>query len=243
VARPLYDDEPFFEEYSTLPRSINGLAAAPEWPTLRELLPSLTGARVVDLGCGFGWFCRWAADEGAAEVLGIDVSERMLGRARAEAPSPRISYERHDLEGLELPADRFDLAYSSLTLHYLADIVPLFATVRRALTPGGSFVFSIEHPIHTAPRRPGFVTDDGGSVTWPLDQYVDEGPRATEWLGAEVTKHHRTTGTYVNELIAAGFRVRAVVDWSPSPEQVRAEPGWAPERARPPFLLVAATAS
>ena len=35
-------------------------------PSLRAMLPPLAGRRVVDLGCGFGWFCRWAAGQGAA---------------------------------------------------------------------------------------------------------------------------------------------------------------------------------
>ena len=51
------------------------------------MLPAMDGINVVDLGCGFGWFCRWARERGAAHVLGLDVSERMLERARsAERP-------------------------------------------------------------------------------------------------------------------------------------------------------------
>ena len=41
------------------------------------------GSRVLDLGCGMGWFCRWAAENGAASVLGIDLSSNMLDRAHA----------------------------------------------------------------------------------------------------------------------------------------------------------------
>ena len=47
----------------------------------------MRGLRVVDLGCGFGWFCRWAREHGAASVLGLDVSENML---TARAPTPPI---------------------------------------------------------------------------------------------------------------------------------------------------------
>ncbi|HEY1299762.1 MAG TPA: class I SAM-dependent methyltransferase, partial [Stellaceae bacterium] len=79
----IYDDAEFFAEYSRLPRSVAGLDGAPEWPALHALLPDLSGASVLDLGCGFGWFCRWARQQGAARVLGIDISRRMLERARA----------------------------------------------------------------------------------------------------------------------------------------------------------------
>ena len=78
MTQNIYDDEEFFAGYSRLRRSVEGLDGAPEWPALRALLPNLSGLKVLDLGCGFGWFCRWARQQGAARVLGIDVSERML---------------------------------------------------------------------------------------------------------------------------------------------------------------------
>src|SRR5205085_9964966 len=81
MTQNIYDDAGFFAGYSALPRSIHGLDGAPEWPTLRALLPDLNGLRVLDLGCGFGWFCRYARGAGAASVTGYDVSERMLARA------------------------------------------------------------------------------------------------------------------------------------------------------------------
>jgi len=131
--------------YSALSRSIEGLDAATEWPALRALLPELRGRRVLDLGCGFGWFSRWAREQGAARVLGIDLSERMLTRARATTSDTAITYIREDLERVELPEAAFDLAYSSLALHYLEDLAGLLAKVYRALVPGGRFVFSVEH--------------------------------------------------------------------------------------------------
>src|ERR1700722_8581560 len=133
MTQNIYDDPRFFEGYSQLPRSVAGLDGAPEWPALRALLPDLHELRVVDLGCGFGWFCRWAREQGAARVLGLDVSERMLTRARAATNDPAISYEQGDLETLELPQAGFDLVYSSLAFHYVADATRLFAQIRRAL--------------------------------------------------------------------------------------------------------------
>jgi hypothetical protein len=69
VTQNIYDNAGFFAGYAQLRRSIDGLDGAPEWPTLRSMLPDATGKRVVDLGCGFGWFCRWAREAGAASVL------------------------------------------------------------------------------------------------------------------------------------------------------------------------------
>ena len=241
MTQNIYDTAEFFEGYSQMARSVHGLDGAPEWPALQALIPALAGSRVVDLGCGFGWFCRWAEAQGAAQVLGLDVSQNMLDRARATTPAGPIAYQRADLENLTLPAAAYDLAYSSLTLHYIERLPELFATIYRALKPGGHFVFSAEHPIYTAPAQPGFVQDATGRRVWPLNQYAVEGPRTTDWLAKGVIKQHRTLGTYLNQLIAAGFTITHVQEWAPTAEQLAAQPALDEERDRPMMVLVAAT--
>jgi len=241
MTQNIYDTPEFFEGYSQMARSVHGLDGAPEWPALRALLPDVRGNRVVDLGCGFGWFCRWADEQGAAEVVGIDVSQNMLDRARATTQAPRISYVHADLERLQLPWGRFELAYSSLALHYIEHLADLFATIHRALVPGGRFVFSAEHPIYTAPARPGFAEDAAGQRIWPLNQYALEGPRTTDWLAKGVIKQHRTLGTYLNLMIDAGFAIRHVEEWAPTAEQLTAQPALVQEQDRPMMVLVAAS--
>ena len=240
MTQNIYDDEQFFEGYSRLPRSVEGLDGAPEWPALRALLPDLRGLDVLDLGCGFGWFCRWARQQGAAHVLGVDVSEKMLARARATTQDPAITYSRADLERLQLPVASFELVYSSLALHYIEALDRLMSTVHRSLVHGGRLVFSVEHPIYTAPDEPGWSVDAAGRKTWPLDSYLEEGPRSTDWLTRGVIKQHRTIATYLNLLLGLGFAISHVEEWGPTREQIAAKPSLADERQRPPFLLVAA---
>jgi SAM-dependent methyltransferase len=240
MTQNIYDDAEFFEGYSRLGRSIEGLDGAAEWPALRGLLPDLRGLNVLDLGCGFGWFCRWARQQGAAHVLGIDVSERMLARSRATTPDTAITYTRVDLEHLELPAASFDLAYSSLAFHYIDGLDGLLSNVHRSLVPGGSLVFSVEHPIYTAPADPTWSVNAAGRKTWPIDGYLDEGPRLTDWLAKGVIKQHRTVATYINMLLRVGFALSHVEEWGPTEEQIVSRPSLADEHQRPPFLLVAA---
>jgi SAM-dependent methyltransferase len=236
MTQNIYDDPNFFAAYARLGRSVEGLDGAAEWPALRALLPDVGGKRVLDLGCGYGWFCRWAASQGAARVLGLDVSEKMLGRARASTTDAAVAYVRADLEVLDLAGAAFDLVYSSLALHYVADMGGLLRVVHAALVPGGSLVFSIEHPIFMAPTRPGWAADG----TWPVDSYAIEGPRRTDWLADGVIKQHRTIGTTLNLLIAQGFTIAHVEEWAPTDAQIAARPALAVERQRPPFLLVSA---
>lgn len=238
MTQNIYDSPAFFAAYSQLPRSRHGLAAAPEWPSLQALLPAINGKRILDLGCGYGWFSRWAAAHGAARVLALDVSERMLERARSMPTPSTISYRQADLHHLALPESSFDLAFSSLTFHYIEDLPRLFAAIHASLAKAGQLVFSIEHPIYMAPRNPGWQTSEDGRKTWPLDSYQDEGRRVTDWLAKGVVKYHRTLGTLLNTLIRAGFTIRHVEEWGPSEAQVASSPELADERERPMLLLV-----
>lgn len=165
----IYDTPEFFEAYAALPRQVHGLSSAPEWPALRRLLPAdLRGADVLDLGCGFGWYSRWfTAEGGAASARGVDISERMLARAREMTPgsdadgadgtegTSSITFDRADLETVELPVCAYDVVFSALALHYVSGLERLLAEVHRSLRPGGTLVFSVEHPLLTAPRGSG----------------------------------------------------------------------------------------
>ena len=91
-----YDDDIFFEKYSQMERSKKGLEGAGEWYELKKLIPDLEGKRVLDLGCGFGWDCSYAAEKGAAHVCGIDISEKMLKRA-SEINSHHMAEARRNL--------------------------------------------------------------------------------------------------------------------------------------------------
>ncbi|MEN5081863.1 class I SAM-dependent methyltransferase [Bosea sp. TWI1241] len=240
MAQNIYDDPAFFAGYSQLPRQVHGLAAAPEWPAVRALLPDLAGKAVVDLGCGFGWFARWAREQGAAAVTGLDVSARMIARAKALTEDPAIAYEIADLETLDLAPAAFDFAYSALAFHYIADFGRLVRMIRRALRPGARLVFTIEHPIYMAAAHPHWSRDEDGRKTWPVNGYALEGERRTNWFADGVIKHHRRLGTTLNGLIAAGFTVCHVEEFAPTAAQIAENPGLAEELERPMLLLVSA---
>jgi SAM-dependent methyltransferase len=165
----------------------------------------------------------------------------MLARAKASTSDAGISYLQADLDKLDLPPASSDLVYSSLAFHYLENLDGLFATIYSTLVPGGRLVFSVEHPLLTAPSQPGWQTQIDGRKTWPVDSYLIEGPRRTNWLAEGVIKQHRTTSTYLNLLLRQGFTLRHLDEWGPSDEQIAANPSLAEERQRPTFMLVAAS--
>lgn len=117
-----YDDPVFFTQYNRMNRSLTGLDGAGEWHVFKAMLPDLRGKEVLDLGCGLGWHCRYAIENGAESVIGVDISEKMLAKAREINSLEGISYKRMAVEDAAFPAGTFDVVLSSLALHLYTGI-------------------------------------------------------------------------------------------------------------------------
>lgn len=234
-----YDDPTFFQKYAGMARSQQGLAGAGEWQAFRALLPDFQGKSVLDLGCGYGWHCKYAQEKGAAQVLGVDLSQKMLDRAQEINAAPGIAYRRAPMEDLEFPAASFQAVISSLAFHYIEDFPSLVRNIRRWLAPGGDFVFSVEHPVFTAQGPQDWVYGPEGEILhFPVDHYFSSGKREAVFLGENVIKYHRTVTQYVEALLQNGFRLRALVEPQP-PQDMLDLPGMKDELRRPMMLLLA----
>ncbi|RCK52191.1 hypothetical protein TH25_06540 [Thalassospira profundimaris] len=239
----IYDDPTFHDGYRSLRQTGTGLNDVLEQPALRSLLtPSLKGLAILDLGCGFGDFARYARQQQAASVTGIDVSSKMLDAARHITNDPAIVFIQGAIENLadmEIAGKPFDLIISSLALHYVADYPAAIGEISKRLKSGGRLVFSVEHPICTALAAQKWYQDDAGNKQfWPVDHYRDEGPRHTHWFVDDVIKYHRTVETYVNGLLDAGLQITRLLE--PEPLKEAADAKWQKHRRRPPFLILAA---
>lgn len=230
----VYDDSGFFEGYQAMRVAGSGLNEAVEQPALRALLPAVGGWDVIDLGCGDGALSRELAGEGAASVLGVDPSARMLELAGARTSDARVRFERGFAEDLQLPGGCVDLVVSSLALHYVADLPGLLVRVASWLRPTGVFLASMEHPVMTAAG--GRSCEHG----WVVAGYADEGVRHTRWYVDDVVKYHRTTATIVTAVLAAGLVVTGLVEPAPPAAAVDGRPDLLVHRQRPPLLLVRA---
>jgi ubiquinone/menaquinone biosynthesis C-methylase UbiE len=103
------------------------------------------GDRVLDLGCGAGAFTQVAADAGAASVVGVDVAEAALVRARAAHPD--LEFRLAPFDG-PLPLDdaALDLVWCSEVIEHVADTAVWLSEVRRVLAPGGRLLLTT--PAH-----------------------------------------------------------------------------------------------
>jgi SAM-dependent methyltransferase len=109
-----------------------------------EAAAPATGERVLDVGCGAGASSLdLAARVGAGgHVLGVDISEPLIGRARALAPqdTPAL-FQVADASSTELPEGAFDILFSRFGVMFFDDPTAAFAHMRRALKPGARVAF------------------------------------------------------------------------------------------------------
>lgn len=225
-----YDNPEFFAAYAQMNRSQQGLDGAGEWHLLQPLFPDMTGKDMLDLGCGYGWHCKYAADQGARSVLGIDQSEMMIAEAKKRNAASGITYRVRSLQDYAYPAAAYDLVVSNLVLHYVEDLDGVYRSICKTLRPGGVFLMNIEHPTFTAGVNQQFAQDG----TWPVDDYYYPGLRKTDFLGHEIIKYHHTLTQILGGLLKAGFRIEAVEEAIP-PEEWRAV---MPDEMRRPMMLL-----
>jgi SAM-dependent methyltransferase len=124
------------------------------------------GLQVVDVGTGTGALLPTLA-QAAAGVMAVDQSERLLARARRrcqDAGCRNVSFQRADVRALPFADASFDVAYSSMVLHHLAEPQEAVAELARVVRPGGR-VAVVEFTRH--------------NLNWMRDEL------AHRWLGFE----------------------------------------------------------
>jgi SAM-dependent methyltransferase len=134
---------------------------APAWDARRDAVafaPVAAGLdklpppqQVLDLGTGTGSVARLVSERfPAAEVVGVDLSERMIEEARARTDSDRVHYLVADAQKLPFDDGAFDLVT-------LGNMIPFFDELARIVARGGHVLFAFSAgpgtPIYVAPER------------------------------------------------------------------------------------------
>lgn len=207
-----------------------------ERPAMLALLPPVEGRRILDAGCGSGWYADQLLQRGA-EVDGIDASpamlayaERRLAKVAGGPAGSRVRLLHADLAN-RLPFDdvTFDGIVSPLALHYLRDWRPTLAEMRRVLRPEGWLLLSTHHPAADAER---LATRSYRTVEHVVDHWK---------LIGRVEFYRRPWAEILGSLRDAGFTVENVVEPEPTERFRELEPeAWERIRRLPEFLLVLA---
>ncbi|KOT34866.1 hypothetical protein ADK41_25870 [Streptomyces caelestis] len=190
-----------------------------EQPYVRELVGQVAGRSFVDLGCGDARYGNTLLDEGAESYLGIDGSRKLLEQARLT--SDRMRVQHTDIEQWRPDTAVADVVTARMVLHYVADLESTLHRVRSALRPGGTFVFSVEHPTVTSCYD--YADSSDFPRAWLVRDYFRPGPRKVDWMGASVIKHHRSIEEYLAALEAAGLCFTALREGRPHTDHTSEE--------------------
>jgi SAM-dependent methyltransferase len=184
------------------------------------LLGDVQGKRILELGCGGGQ-CSIAFARQGAECVAVDLSDAQIAYARqlAAQEEAAITFVRSDMAAFleTLPESAFDIAFSAYAFQYVEDLGRVFRGTRRALKPGGLFVFSLDHPLND-------ITACENGRVYLSESYFARGRRYWNWdlPGSEERapfySFHRTVGDFLNLLTDAGFLVERLLEPEPTAE-------------------------
>lgn len=179
-------------------------------PTEEELrlFPDLKGKSVLDIGCGSGHSLQWCAENGAAEIWGLDMSTRQIENARRHLtscgiPSKLVNAPMEADSGI--PEGHFDVVYSIYALGWTTDLRVTVGRIASYLKPGGVFIFSWDHPIMRC------VEGEGGRLVF-TGSYLKEDWFSYRQRGNPVTMKKRKMSTYINALAEAGLMTERLVE-------------------------------
>lgn len=197
-------------------------------PVLLQVLGSVAGLKVLDLGCGNGYLARKLARQGA-KVTGVDSSARLIERAKAREGQSQlgITYHITDAANLEiLDDDSFDIAVSNMALMDIARADLAIREASRVLRPQGRFVASLSHPCLDTGLSSAWVIERvwSTSTVWrKVSRYREPHEDWVPWNIApgqvvETISYHRPLSWYFRALRDAGFAVTAFEEPAPTPE-------------------------
>ncbi|WP_328943444.1 class I SAM-dependent methyltransferase [Streptomyces sp. NBC_00250] len=231
-----------FEGFKSLPMIRYG-----EVPSFLAMVGDVSGASVLDLACGTGFYSREFKRRGAKDVFGVDISVEMIAAAREiEKRDPLgVRYEVGDVAELPLLDRRYDIALGVQCLNYaegIAGIERMCRSIHQNLVPGGEFFVLAQRPDYafdcTSLPAYGFRCEPTGEETEAGSRV-----RVTALLDPEPISIVSTIPrreVYEECLRAAGFKD---VEWVPlqvSEEGVRefGEDFWADLLEKPPLVML-----
>ena len=209
-------------------------------PFLLEMCEPVSSTAILDLGCGEGYVARELMKRGAASILGIDLSGKMIEVARARQdlqPCPGLAYAVSDLRDLD-PSDtsliddeQFDLAIAVFLFNYmtLEETGRTLQKIYQALKPGGRLVFAVPHPSLPFLNKEPFpfhFQNSGGYFSGRGNRFPGEIWRRDR-VPVSVQCVHKTVEDYFQCLQQAGFnRLPDVHELKITEQQIALDPGF-----------------
>ncbi|MFJ5766483.1 class I SAM-dependent DNA methyltransferase [Lysinibacillus sp. NPDC093210] len=230
-----YNDEKFFKDYMSRRNRVESPNNIIEKPILLELISDVAGKKVLDLGCGDAQFGLELLQKGCVHYDGVDGSENMVKKATKNLNETKGNVHHSSMEAWNFQKEKYDLVFSRLALHYLADLKSIFMDIHKTLSSKGKFIFSVQHPILTSSIKSAATS--ATKTDWIVDDYFYSGKRVEPWINKNVVKFHRTVEEYFQLLKFAGFTINDIREGVPKSENFSSESEFQ-RRMRIPLFLI-----
>ena len=196
-----------------------------ERPAVVSLLPPLQNAKVLDVGCGSGWYADYLVEHGAT-VTAFDFNAELVSLTQARVGDRARVLQADLAEPLMFAADEeFDVAVCPLVIHYLRDWQPALRELHRVLKARGTLVFSTHHPF----------------MDWKLfntEDYFATELLEDEWDIGKVTFYRRPLKAICEALHNAGFWIEQLLEPHPTADFRRVNPEGYERLMKNPWFLV-----
>lgn len=163
------------------------------------------GEKILDLGCGYGFFTDYFRSIGA-NAVGIDGSEKMIEIAKERYPMADFSV-MDITKPLDFENGRFDMVFSNQVFMDVENIDFVFSECGRLLKIGGILYYSIVHPAFYDGR---WLKDENGyCYAKAMGKYIEPYRFTNEFWG-ETNHFHRPLSYYLNAAAKNGFMLKEV---------------------------------
>lgn len=201
------------------------------------------GQRILDVGCGTGYFARELARRGAS-VTGIDISPGMIAYARQEEIVEPLGVRYEVLDAADLANSGlgvFDMATSCVALQDMPAVPEVLRGVRSALRSGTRFVISITHPCTDTPYRAWDRDAGGAKRALCINRYFSRETIEYVWRDDEqdvlTPALHATLEDWFGWILSAGFQVVGLREPCPTRDAIARRPPLN-DAAMVPYILM-----
>ena len=220
-------------------------------PNLLRALGSLGKKKIIELGCGQGYFSEHFAREGAT-VTATDISEELIAIAKKrnrKEDNPRYAVApAHQITIAE--SNTYDIAVIVLALQNIKELEETFKECRRVLKQRGKIAFVINHPSFRIPQESSWGFDEENSIQYRrIDSYLSESTSKIDMHPGSSKKSftvsfHRPLQVYVKMLTKNGFGITRLEEWISHRKSQNGPRGKAEDHSRkeiPLFMYIEAS--
>jgi len=218
-----------------------------EKPAIYSLLPVIQGKSVLCVGCGLGEECNYIQSLGAERVVGIDVAEAMLQKAKESYPE--IEFLQMDMQKLGFQDGSFDLVFSSLAMHYCSDWKIPLKEMNRVLRDDGIVIFSTHHPAAWGAEKEetdsfkkqllGYtLSKDTGELQIFGDYFTSRKIEGNFFGKFDVVYHHKSFSAILREIRESSFDIIDCIEPEPIPSAKEIDPSFWDIRSKIPLFVI-----